>query len=177
MFLEFLGHVEALLWFSMQLVWLLLVITAGNQMGYFPWWKVPVSVRYLGPNKTRDAYIAGPLFAACASTLLWDIEPMLSAHFGVNTFWDALRVGAVVGLGVVLGDHGNSRLKRIRRITVGDSWLLDRIDWAIGGGMAAYFFVPNVELVHVVALIDIAAPLHVYFNRNSYKRGWRKTEH
>ena len=146
-------------------------------MGHFPYWKIPVSVRYLGANKTRGAYVAGPLYAASAAAVLWVIEPALSAYFGILTLVDALRVGTVIGLGVVLGDQLNSWQKRLRRMPPGTPSTLDRFDWALGGGLFAWFFVTNVELSHVLALVDIAAPAHVYFNRNSYLRGWRKTEH
>ena len=164
-------------WYSIELVWLFFPILAANQMGHFPYWKMPVSVRYLGGNKTRGAYVAGPLYAMTAVSVLWVIEPKLSAHFGVLTLGDAFRVGALIGLGVVLGDQLNSCQKRLRGMPQGTPSILDRFDWALGGGIFATLALDNVEASHVLALVDIAAPAHVYFNRNSYLRGWRKTEH
>ena len=164
-------------WFALEVLWLFLPIAAANQMGHFPYWKEPVWVWGLGSNKTWGAYAGGPLFAVAVTALWWDIEPALSARFGVRTLGDALALGTLIGLGVVIGDQTNSFVKRRRDFKSGAPSITDRFDWALGGGLAALAFVPNVEPTHVGALVDMAIPLHVYFNRNSHRRGWRKTEH
>ena len=172
------GFIDPLVWFALELAWLLLAVLAGNQMGHFPYLKFPISKVCIGPNKTWGAYIAGPLYSGTVVALLWDIAPMLTARFGITTIADAFAAGGVIGLGVVCGDQANSLQKRARGKPAGYSSKFDRFDWAFGGGVfACAWLYPHVEPQHVAALVDIAIPAHVYFNRNSYHRGWRKTEH
>ena len=166
-----------------DLLWLMLVFIAGNQAGYVNRWgwlfgKKPVSVQLLGPNKTWGAYYAGPLFAVPAVVVLSVCFPITATQFGVTSFFGAVGAGSIIGFGVVLGDHGNSLLKRwVFRIKPGDSWPTDRFDWALCGSLAAKLVLSGVTWSDVLLLVVIAVPIHYLGNKNAHERGWRETPH
>jgi|SRR4051794_377067 hypothetical protein len=169
------------LMFAAEIGMLLIPILAANQMGYasswnYPLGRKPISVRWLGKNKTIGAYYAGPLFAVIALGLECLI-PVVRQFFAVERLLDVLWRGALIGIGVVLGDQINSFYKRRRGLSSGLASWTDHVDWAVGGGLVALAVVPNVTLLHVLSLVCVAYPIHLVGNRHSFGRGWRKTPH
>jgi hypothetical protein len=153
----------------LQSLALFLPILAANQAGKvarvlkLPAYNTPVSIRLLGLNKTIAPYYVGPLLAA--GVLILFLDP----------YW--WIEGPVLGLGAVLGDHVKSLIKRSLGYKPGAQWWLDRIDFAIGGGMAAWLYFDWVQWAHVLWIVGIAWPVHYFGNRFSYSRGWRDTPH
>ena len=129
--------------------------------------KTPVSRRWLGENKTIAAYYMGPVLAM--SVLL------VYTVFFPNPDW--ANAGLTPGLGTVLGDHMKSFFKRRLGRPPGSPWFLDRIDFAIGGGLAAKWYYDWVTWKHVLCIILLAWPIHYFGNRFSHSRGWRDTPH
>jgi CDP-2,3-bis-(O-geranylgeranyl)-sn-glycerol synthase len=154
--------------FLLQSLWLLLPILAANQgpglakSMQLPLGDIAVSNRWLGPSKTLAAYYAGPLMA---TIVLYMYDP----NFLVD--------GLVLGLGAVLGDHIKSFIKRRLGYPPGYKWWPDRIDFAIGGGIASTFLFDWVTPLHVLTIITAAWPIHVVGNLIGYYLGWRKTPH
>lgn len=129
-----------------------------------PLGKTPVSRRWLGENKTLAAYWAGPLLGIAVVVLVYR-QP---------SWW---AEGLACGLGAVLGDHVKSFIKRRLGKPPGSPWFLDRIDFAVGGGVAAWITTSWVSVEHILMLAVIAWPVHYVGNRISYERGWRDTPH
>lgn len=126
--------------------------------------QVPVSRRWLGENKTLAAYWACPLFSTT----------IISFVYQRPDWWPE---GVVLGLGVALGDHTKSFIKRRLGKPSGSPWWPDRIDFAVGGGTAMMLYSNWVSIWHVAMLALIAYPVHYFGNRMSYERGWRDTPH
>ncbi len=152
----------------LQSLFLFFPILAANQAAHLvqalklP--DMPTSVRLFGANKTIMPFVVAPMLA------------MLIFRLYRGTDWHA--AGLVVGLGVVIGEHTKSFFKRRLELKEGTPWFFDRIDFAAGGGIAAWlYFYPSVSLLHVLCLIAIAYPVHLVGNRVSYALGWRKTPH
>lgn len=147
-----------------------LPILAANQgpgLAYkfdLPLGRTPVSRRWLGENKTVAAYYAGPFLGLCIVVLVYQ-RP------------DWWLEGLVLGLGAVLGDHVKSFIKRRLRKPPGSAWWPDRIDFAVGGGVAMWLYSNWVTIEHVIMLALIAWPVHYIGNKLSYEAGWRDTPH
>lgn len=155
--------------YFIESILLLMPILAANQGPglarklNLPLSHLPVSRRWLGENKTVAAYYAGPALAMLVSA------PPLNPHWLVE--------GLVLGLGAVLGDHAKSLYKRWRGIPPGAPFFLDRIDFAIGGGAAAWLCIPWASWPHLLWLVALAWPIHYFGNRFSHSQGWRDTPH
>ena len=166
---------------ALDVLWLYLPILAANQMGYVNrfgllWGRVPVSRRLLGPNKTLGAYYSGPILGLLAMLIVRAAFPQTSLHFGVSWLW-VFVAGPAIGLGAVLGDQGNSFLKRRLGIEPESPFPLDRIDAAVGSMIVAIHVLDNLRVVEVFEVIILAGAVHILGNRNSHRRGWRKTAH
>jgi CDP-2,3-bis-(O-geranylgeranyl)-sn-glycerol synthase len=135
---------------------------------------MPVSRRLLGENKTVAAYYAGPALGM----LVFGVYALVCAAFFKYPDWIAwLTDGLVIGLGAVLGDQIKSFIKRRLDRPAGSPWFFDRIDFAIGGGLAAWWRFDWVTWRHVLIIILLAYPVHLIGNQISHARGWRDTPH
>jgi len=130
---------------------------------HLPFGDIPVSVRLLGPNKTVAAFYMGPI-CAMAILLLYS-----------DPYW--FVEGLVLGGGAILGEQLKSALKRWLDMRPGAPWTLDRIDFAIGGAVAAKLYFAWVTWEHVFWIILVALPVHIIGNKVSYTLGLRKTPH
>src|SRR4051812_2645947 len=124
-----------------QALWLIIPMIAANQMAIAktlraPLCDTPISYRHLGPNKTVAAYYMSPLLGAIALAIVCMYTPNFSEQFGVMTIGDAFCAGLFIGLGVALGDQGNSAFKRFIGIPPGENSFSDCFDWTVGGGLA-----------------------------------------
>ena len=122
---------------------------------------IPTNVQLFGTNKTLLPFLVAPALAVIVLFLY------RNPHF--------LREGLVLGWGVVIGEHVKSFFKRRLSFKEGTPWLFDRLDFAIGGGIAAWLYFPWVTWEHVLCIVAIAYPVHLIGNRFSYNMGWRKT--
>lgn len=149
---------------------LFLPILAANQAPgpahrhEWPLGRMPVSRRWLGENKTLAAYWACPLFSVAVTSFVYQRPD----------WWPE---GLVMGLGVALGDHIKSFVKRRLGKPPGSPWWPDRIDFAVGGGVAMLLYSTWVGIEHVIMLAFIAWPVHYFGNKWSYERGRRNTPH
>ena len=145
----------------------MLPMLAANQAGHLirvlglP--DTPTCVRLFGTNKTIVPFILGPVLAA--TVLFFYRDP----HFATE--------GIIFGLGVVIGEHTKSLCKRLVGMKEGHPFPLDRVDWAIGGSIAAWLYFPWVSIDHCLVIVGIAYPLHMVGNKFSHVMGWRDTPH
>ena len=172
----------ALLMLRSDVFWLLMLTLAANQAGYvgrlgLPLGNTIVSQVGLGSRKTWGAYYFGAILATIMLYFLWAFMPVHSMWFGITEPIDILWRGPLIGLGVVLGDHTNSFIKRRLRIEPGAPFEFDHVDWAVGGSIAFALVLDNVRWEELFWLIVIAYPIHCLGNRNSYDFGWRNAPH
>jgi len=151
-----------------QSLCLFLPILAANQgPGFAKKWNwplsnTPVSRRWLGENKTLAAYYMGPLLGYGVVTL-------------ITVGQGGRLAGLAMGLGAVLGDHIKSFFKRRLGKPPGSPWWPDRIDFAVGGGLAAWLTLGWVTWQHVAVIVALAWPVHYVGNKLSHKLGLRDT--
>ncbi|HEV8666738.1 MAG TPA: CDP-archaeol synthase [Candidatus Paceibacterota bacterium] len=153
----------------LQSLTLFLPILLANQAGmiaqlfHLPFSTMPVSRRLLGENKTIAVYYVAPVLAGVVVFLYQD------------NYW--YREALVFGWGAVLGDHVKSFVKRRLGFKPGDPWIFDRIDFAIGGALAAKCYFAWVTFEHVFWIVAIALPVHYLGNQVGFILGLRKTPH
>jgi len=93
--------------------------------------------RLLGDNKTLRGVLAGVLTGAIVAGLQHAIGT--TAHLPALSLHTALIVGALMGLGALLGDAVESFFKRQRDVRPGSGWFpFDQIDYIIGGLLLSY---------------------------------------
>jgi hypothetical protein len=124
---------------------------------------VVISKRWLGEHKTLLPYVVAPLL------VIWTMNLLYGGFY--------LFSGLVLGWGAVLGDHIKSLIKRRLGYPPGTQWWADRVDFAIGGGVMAWFFFPAVTVEHVLLMVAFAWPVHWVGNRIGYMLSLRKTPH
>lgn len=140
-----------------------------------PYGTVPVSIKYLGPNKTWAA-IPASMFGA---GLTAHMQTFLTypASFPEFDWW---VIVLCFGLGVPLGDWTKSLLKRVRRIPPGGKWWVESIDFLV----ASFILLTITQLLtseDVLPFQYYLVPLTFYIlvhgpgNRLSYKLGWRNS--
>jgi phosphatidate cytidylyltransferase len=130
--------------------WLLIVLPAvwvADSMAYFigkGFGKHPLSPR-LSPKKTWEGFWGGAVFGTLAGAglaLLWQSLGLLAV-----TWWQGTLLGFVLAVLTVLGDLGESMLKRqaglkdSSNIIPGHGGVLDRIDSWLWAGVLGYFFI------------------------------------
>lgn len=138
-----------------------LMLLAANQNGFVPFLKQPVSIKYLGPNKTVGAYLFGPLLAGVMGLLItWYYGSAL-----IPTVLGALWAG----LGAVLGDHVKSFFKRRQGIQPGDLWWpWDRVDYVFGGLTALLLVGAYWDMAGAVLMVMLALAINPIGNRLGY---------
>lgn len=123
----------------------------------------PVSVRWLGENKTVAPYYVAPVIVWLA----------LVVYGQPHAIYGALAIG----WGAVLGDHLKSFIKRRLGYPPGAPWLPDRFDFALGAGLAVWATSPWVTWKHVLLMVVFAIPTHYAGNYLSHRFGLRSTPH
>jgi hypothetical protein len=124
---------------------------------------MPVSIRWLGENKTVAAYYAGPILGGLTTYVLWEDHPIL--------------IGMILGLAAVLGDHAKSFIKRQRGMPPGTKWFWDRVDYAVGGIIAGFICISPFTWENAIIIFAMAWLVHMIGNPISYMLGLRKTPH
>jgi CDP-2,3-bis-(O-geranylgeranyl)-sn-glycerol synthase len=121
-------------------------------------WKTPLDFgksfrgkRIFGDNKTWRGLLVGVLMATLTIWIqqrIWWHSSLTSdffdaagklMHFGHSNFW---LLGTFMGLGALLGDAGESFLKRQLNKPSGESWFpFDQVDYIVGGLLFSLPFV------------------------------------
>jgi len=137
-----------------------------------PYGKIPVSVNYLGPNKTWMAFPSA-LIGACV--IAWT-QGMLTypQNYPEVTCWVA---GACFGFGTVLGDWAKSLAKRRLGIAPGGKWWVEKIDFLIMSFILLTLTEGALPLQYYLVPILFYGLVHGPGNRLSYKLGWRNSPH
>ena len=138
----------------------------------FPGGTKPVSLKYLGPNKTWAAIpaaVIGATAIACLQTYL-----SYPPSYPTIPWW----VGALCfGLGVPLGDWTKSYAKRLGGIAPGGKWWPEKIDFLVASFLLitiTYGFLPF--CYYLVPLLFYGL-VHGPGNRLSFTLGWRNSPH
>ncbi len=101
----------------------------------------------LGKSKTWRGYLFAPVFGLIIFGLqryLYQFEAIQKVSF-FNYHEQIIWLGALLGLGAILGDSLKSFFKRRAGLPPGQSWIpFDQIDYTIGGlGLGAIVFWPG----------------------------------
>lgn len=121
--------------------------------------------RVLGSHKT----IRGLITAVIVGMLFVLIQKELFLHFGylqniVQINYAAINpfiLGALLGLGAILGDAVKSFFKRQVGIPSGETWMFfDQLDYIIGGILFTYWYV-QIPIMYYILLIIIYFSLHL----------------
>ncbi len=150
---------------------LFIPILAANQAAHvvkdLRWPDRPTFPPVFGKNKTLMPFLVAPTLAMIPFLLFNLVKEDLN--------W--VVEGVYIGLGVVIAEHAKSAFKRLLGLKEGTPFFLDRIDFAVGGGIGALLCIPWVTWVHVLWLVAIAYPVHYFGNKFSHSQGWRDTPH
>ncbi len=137
-----------------------------------PGGKVPVSLNYLGPNKTWAALPAA-LMGASIVALLQSLTIYPSSYPQVS--WWLLAI--CFGFGTVLGDWAKSLAKRLLGIEPGGKWWVEKIDFLV----LSFLFLATAGII--LPLHYYVIPIGFYFlvhgpgNQLAYTLGWRNSPH
>lgn len=131
---------------------------------------IPVSMKYLGPNKTWMA-----LPAAMVGSIL---TAYLQARFDYpmeypNISWWVL--GLCFGIGVPVGDWTKSFLKRRIGIAPGGKWWIEKFDFLIASFVILAIAGIRLPLSYYLVPLIFYFMVHGLGNRLSYKIGWRNS--
>ena len=159
-----------------ETLWFLLPFLIANQCPGFaralglPLSTTPVAARILGENKTIGAYYSA---VVGASVTLWiqSIFALPVEFIGANK----LLLGICMGLGVALGDHVKSFVKRTRGIVPGARWWpFDQLDFLIGGIILSAPLVGVPGLTRFIMAVGLVLLIHPVGNYLGYRLGLRK---
>lgn len=137
---------------------------------------VPVSARWLGRNKTWDAYYVG----GCGGVATIYLQRLFPAIDRGLTFIDYTRddlvvVGLLMGVGAIAGDHIKSFFKRLVGIVPGERWWpFDQLDFVVGGLVVVTPYVGWIGWGRGILLASVALFVHPVGNWFGYKIGLRK---
>lgn len=106
----------------------------------FPHHNKPVWKRVLGRNKTWRGFVAGALVGVVVLVVQAEVVPLVGGDWlerfeilpyrEISTAQAAL-LGALLGTLALVGDAGESAIKRRLGMPPGESWWPDRIDWLV----------------------------------------------
>ena len=171
--------------FAGEAIWFFLPAFVGNQFpGLFGWvltkfdrhhWNFPVSVRWLGRNKTWLAYPAATVGAVVTIYLQrpWGESELI--NYSRPDLW---LVGVLFGVGIVAGDHVKSFFKRRQRIKPGDPWWpYDQLDFVVGGLLFVSLLLGWNVWPTAIVIVPLTLIAHPLGNRIGYQLGVRKVPH
>ena len=136
---------------------------------------MPVSVRWLGTNKTWAAYYTAGL-AGVVTIYLQRQFPIPHVQILVDYHRHELwLVGLLFGLGAVLGDHIESFFKRRMGIKPGESWWpFDQLDYVAGSLISTAPLVEWIGWLRLTAIFVTVLLLAWPVNYIGYKLKIRK---
>jgi CDP-diglyceride synthetase len=167
--------------FVAEALWFFLPALVANQFpgfsaklnlpGHFP-----ITQRWLGENKTWDAYYAGIIGSVLIIYIQREFRE-LNLFFGLFDYsrTDLWIIGFLMGFGVIGGDHLKSFFKRRLNILPGARWWpFDQLDFVFGSLVATLPFVGWIGWERISAIVGIILILHPLGNAFSYWIGLRK---
>ncbi len=163
--------------FFLECLWFLLPLLMANQSPGFaaklnlPGSHVPVSRRWLGDRKTFGAYYAAPFGAVCTLYLQRWLFPVWSMKLGLINYFrsDLWFIGLILGLGVALGDHTKSFVKRQAGVPLGAPWWpYDQLDFLVGSILLGTPFIGWIGWDRVVFILAVTLFIHPIGNRLGY---------
>lgn len=137
-----------------------------------PFGKVPISVKYLGPNKTMMA-LPTAILGACIVAWLQSLvtHPL---NYPQASWW---IVGLSFGFGTVFGDWAKSFAKRQTGIAPGEKWWVEKIDFIVMSHLMLYVTFGALPVQYYLVPICFMLVVHGPGNRLSYRLGWRNSPH
>jgi CDP-2,3-bis-(O-geranylgeranyl)-sn-glycerol synthase len=150
-----------------------------------PRWNYPLDFnqifrgqRILGSHKTWRGLIIGILAAFLFfiwQKYLYAYYPPIRDFSLIDYNSTSIFIGAIMGLGAILGDAVKSFFKRQLKIAPGRPWFpFDQLDFLIGGVLLSWPFIPISSSIIVVA-IGLGLLLHLLFKVIGYIVGVDKT--
>ena len=133
---------------------------------------IPVSIQYLGPNKTWMA-VPASIFGATLSAFFQSFITYTSTYPSLN--WPEIAI--CFGLGVPLGDWTKSFFKRRLGIIPGGKWWIEKIDFLLASFLLLTLLGGVLPISYYIVPIGFYLLVHGPGNRLSYRLGWRNTPH
>jgi CDP-2,3-bis-(O-geranylgeranyl)-sn-glycerol synthase len=134
-----------------------------------PYLNKPIWEKKLGKNKTWKGLVAGMIFGGLVFLLQKIAYGQGFTSLAMIDYSDyPILLGALMGLGALVGDSVKSYYKRKEGIPPGKSWIpFDQLDFVFGGIIFSFLvYVPKAE---VVLILIIASPiLHIATNTIGY---------
>lgn len=141
-------------------------------------WNAPIDggtswrgVRLLGDNKTWRGLLSGAVLGGAFGALQYAIYMPYA-----ETLWQTVLLGAVLGLGALIGDSVKSFFKRQKRVPSGKAWIpFDQTDYIFGGLLfAAPLIAHELYTIQLVLMtIIIYGGLHVLVSYIGYRIGYK----
>ncbi len=133
---------------------------------------IPVSMKYLGANKTWMALPAALAGAILIAFLQYQLN--YPTEYPAVSWW---ILGLSFGFGVPLGDWTKSYLKRRLGIPPGGKWWVEKFDFLIASFVILAIMGFPLPLYYYLVPLTFYLLLHGPGNRLSYKLGWRNSPH
>ena len=125
--------------------------------------------RIFGGHKTWRGLVFGVLGGGACNVVLASGLTLVFGDFSLGVFFDAFKLGAVLGIGALLGDAIKSFFKRQLNIKPGGSWVpFDQIDWILGALIAVHFLVDPLPLDVWITTLVLFSLLHPVINLAGY---------
>lgn len=138
----------------------------------FPGGTRPVSMKYLGPNKTWAAIPASLLGAGIVALLQTNL--IYPVSYPTIPWW---TIAVCFGLGVPFGDWTKSFAKRQLGIAPGGKWWMEKIDFLVASFLLLTFAHSFLPLHYYLVPLLFYGLVHGPGNRLSFKLGWRNSPH
>lgn len=130
--------------------------------------------RIFGDNKTWRGLIAGVVVGALVSGLQYKIYAHSFGYPNSQTFIFTVGVGALLGLGALLGDAVESCIKRQVGVKPGQHWFpFDQIDYIIGG-LVLSALAADLKLLDYVTILVVWFAVHIIATYVGYLVGLRQ---
>ncbi len=150
----------------------------ANKIPFLKNWKTPLDFGFkwggqslFGNNKTWRGLVTGTAAGAIVAGLQYSL---ISDHYnGFTTVAISMILGAIMGVGALVGDAGESFFKRRAGVKPGDSWFpFDQTDYIIGGLIAIYPFVKP-GLAVILWIFAIYFGLHLVVSYIGFRLGFK----
>ena len=150
----------------------------ANKIPLLKQWKTPLDFGFrwqgrslFGSNKTWRGLVTGTIAGAIVAGLQYSF---ISDHYsGFTTVAISMMLGAIMGVGALVGDAVESFFKRRAGVKPGDSWFpFDQTDYIIGGLITVYPFV-RPGLAVVLWIFAIYFGLHLIVSYIGFRLGFK----
>jgi CDP-2,3-bis-(O-geranylgeranyl)-sn-glycerol synthase len=134
--------------------------------------------RVLGSHKTIRGFIAGflaAIFCVYLEVFLYKQFTFIQIIVPIDyTTIQPVLLGALLGVGALLGDAVKSFFKRQANVPPGKSWVpFDQIDYIVGGVLLSFFYI-QLTITQYALLFALFVFLHPVYNFMGYLLKLRK---